>query len=141
MAAITSDNKPMIRNKSRAKAACPAAAQICKTLKIPKKAQFNKAPDKSAETGDGASMCASGSQVCMGASPILVPYPTKRKITLNFNQGMASEEALFKSTSKKTVSPLLAATARNNVPRRARAIPAEQINRYFQVASTLWGVR
>ena len=32
-----------------------------------------------AESGAGASEWASGSQVCMGASPALVPYPTSRK--------------------------------------------------------------
>ena len=33
----------------------------------PKNAQFNTAPESSAETADGASLCASGSQVCRGA--------------------------------------------------------------------------
>ena len=39
----------------------------------PRNAQFNTAPESSAETTDGASLCASGSQVCSGARPIFVP--------------------------------------------------------------------
>jgi hypothetical protein len=33
-------------------------------------------PDISADTCDGAAGCASGSQMCMGISPALVPKPT-----------------------------------------------------------------
>ena len=40
---------------------------------MPRNAQFNSAPESSAETTDGDSLWASGSQVCIGASPILVP--------------------------------------------------------------------
>ena len=37
---------------------------------------FQRAPESIADTGAGPSLCASGSQVCIGARPTLVPYPT-----------------------------------------------------------------
>ena len=40
---------------------------------MPRKAQLSSAPESSAETTDGASLWASGSQVWSGASPIFVP--------------------------------------------------------------------
>ena len=40
---------------------------------MPSIAVFSSAPDSMAETGAGPSLCASGSQVCIGASPTLVP--------------------------------------------------------------------
>ena len=40
---------------------------------MPSIAVFRSAPDSIAETGAGLSLCASGSQVCIGASPTLVP--------------------------------------------------------------------
>ena len=36
-------------------------------------AVLSSAPDSMAETGAGLSLCASGSQVCIGARPTLVP--------------------------------------------------------------------
>ena len=51
----------------------PAAIIILLVLKIPRYAQLRRTPDKSADAGLGASLCASGSHVCMGARPILVP--------------------------------------------------------------------
>ena len=38
-------------------------------------AHFNSTPDSRADTGLGASEWASGSQVCMGNRPALVPKP------------------------------------------------------------------
>ena len=40
---------------------------------MPGKAPFSTTPERSAETGEGAWLCASGSQVWSGASPIFVP--------------------------------------------------------------------
>lgn len=40
---------------------------------IPRKEQFSREPERSAETVPGASLCASGSYVWNGASPIFVP--------------------------------------------------------------------
>ena len=42
-------------------------------MTIPTIAVFSSAPDSMAETGAGLSLCASGSQVCIGAKPTLVP--------------------------------------------------------------------
>ena len=55
------------------KDAIPAAAQTCWMRRMPRKAQLSKAPESRAETGEEASLWASGSQLCRGASPILVP--------------------------------------------------------------------
>ncbi len=41
--------------------------------RMPYMAQFNNTPDRRADTGVGAWEWASGSQVCMGARPTLVP--------------------------------------------------------------------
>ena len=48
---------------------------------MPPMAVLSSAPESIAETGAGPSLCASGSQVCIGASPTLVPKPisTRRK--------------------------------------------------------------
>ena len=40
---------------------------------MPSIAVLSSAPDSMAETGAGPSLCASGSQVCIGARPTLVP--------------------------------------------------------------------
>ena len=44
-------------------------------------AHLSSTPESSAETGLGAWECASGSQVCMGNRPALVPKP----MTMNAN--------------------------------------------------------
>ena len=41
--------------------------------RMARKAQLSSAPESKAEMTEGASLWASGSQVCRGASPILVP--------------------------------------------------------------------
>ena len=40
---------------------------------MPSIAALSSAPDSIAETGAGLSLCASGSQLCIGASPTFVP--------------------------------------------------------------------
>ena len=57
----------------RLKAPSPAADQQRVRAEDGRNAQFNSAPESSAETTDGASLWASGSQVCSGARPIFVP--------------------------------------------------------------------
>ena len=49
-------------------------------------AEFKRVADNKAETGDGDSECASGSQKCTGASPILVPNPNNINIKESFSQ-------------------------------------------------------
>ena len=48
-------------------------------------AQFRRTADKRALMGDGASAWASGSQLCMGTKPTLVPYPTATKTNASFS--------------------------------------------------------
>src|SRR6266853_1383618 len=43
-------------------------------------ATLSRSPESTAEIGVGPSACASGSQACSGASPTLVPYPSRRKM-------------------------------------------------------------
>ena len=57
----------------RLKSPRPAAARSACTRRMARNAQFSSAPDSRAETTEGASLWASGSQVCSGARPILVP--------------------------------------------------------------------
>ena len=51
----------------------PAAAHTCCARRMARKAQLSSAPESKAEITEGDSLWASGSQVCRGASPILVP--------------------------------------------------------------------
>src|SRR5262249_29555083 len=96
--------------------------------------------ESNAETTDGDSLCASGSHVCKGASPILVPYPTRKKRNAASTQGTWSRAAdRTRSATVKAVGalpPWEAATASRKLPSKAKAIPTEQISRYFQVASS-----
>ena len=68
-------------------------------FKIIRKAQFNNVADNKALIGDGASACASGSQKCTGASPILVPIPNNIKTNHNLSQNGVNWDAfLYKSS-------------------------------------------
>ncbi|EKD69484.1 MAG: hypothetical protein ACD_47C00103G0001 [uncultured bacterium] len=50
---------------------------ICSNLMSAYVEQASSTPESIAETGAGDCEWASGSQVCMGARPALVPYPIK----------------------------------------------------------------
>src|SRR6266849_2972221 len=98
-------------------------------------------PDIMAERGDGASECASGSHVCIGARPALVPYPTTRNANARCNSSGCSDGAAFRSTvqlSDPGTSPAVDTKSKyaNTVPVNAKAMPTEQIRMYFQDAST-----
>jgi hypothetical protein len=67
------ENNPKITSNSPLNAPSPAASSSPWMRRIASSAQFNSAPESKAEITDGASLCASGSQVCSGARPILVP--------------------------------------------------------------------
>ena len=55
---------------------------------------MSSTPDMSAETGAGAWLWASGSQLCIGASPAFVPYPrTIRPIASRTTPGFRCREA------------------------------------------------
>ena len=51
----------------------PAALHTARMRRMARNAQFRRAPESRADTTEGASLCASGSHVCMGARPIFVP--------------------------------------------------------------------
>ena len=55
-------------------------------------------PESSALMGLGAWLCASGSQLCTGARPALVPYPTSTKMKASFMVSGFSRGATFLST-------------------------------------------
>src|SRR5438874_2570885 len=60
-------------------------------------AQLSRAAESIALMGEGASACASGSQLCMGMNPTLVPYPTatKTKPSLTRLETLASSGPAF----------------------------------------------
>jgi len=96
---------------------------------------FSKVPESKAETGDGASECASGNHAWNGAMPTFVPNPTKINANDNFSQkGFISDACLYRSLKNKESIDLLP-IERSIIPTKARAIPIEQINTYFQAAS------
>lgn len=58
-----------------------------------------------AEIGEGASLWASGSQECRGASPALVPYPTMIKIKASLITEGSSLEPISIRTVQLMASP------------------------------------
>ena len=60
-------------------------------------ATANRTPDIIAEIGDGASAWASGSHVCMGASPAFVPYPTTMNPNARCKSSGCSDGAALRS--------------------------------------------
>ena len=99
---------------------------------------MSNTPDKSADAGLGASLWASGSQVCMGARPIFVPYPTIIKTKPPFShvgsRRVATAVSAEKETGASTLPTSIEIVIRTD-PKSAMAIPTEQISTYFQVAS------
>src|SRR5712692_2704048 len=57
-------------------------------------ATASSAPDIKAEMGDGASEWASGSHVCIGASPAFVPYPTRMNANASCSSWGCSDGAV-----------------------------------------------
>ena len=72
-AATAREVRPRITSNWLLNAPSPAATSTECTRRIASRAQFNSAPDSSAETTEGASLWASGSHVCIGARHIFVP--------------------------------------------------------------------
>src|SRR5216684_6599471 len=104
-------------------------------------ATASSAPDIKAEIGEGASEWASGSQVCIGASPAFVPYPMRRNANASCSSCGCSDGAVARRTvqfSDPGTSPAVATKSKyaSTVPANAKAMPTEQIKRYFQDAST-----
>ena len=82
----------------------------------------------------------------MGARPILVPYPTRRNAKPPLSHRSWSSGAWaarpWKVRGRSRVrGSKAAATAKAVLPIRARAMPTEQMRRYFQAASTERGER
>ena len=104
-------------------------------------AVLSRNPENIADTGAGAWLCASGSQEWIGASPALVPYPTSTKTKANFisvGSRCASLDArcVQNSASASVAPPDWIDAAASNVPMNAKAIPIEQMIRYFHIASS-----
>ena len=139
-AATAIEIRPKNTSRSELKTASLAADSNACVRRIAKKAQFNSAPESNADTTDGASLWASGSHVCSGARPILAPYPTRNKRNAALSQsGFRSAACAIRlSMVKWVVGPPAdrAATATKKLPKSARAMPTEQIKRYFHVASS-----
>ena len=103
-------------------------------------AQFSRTADSSAETGLGASLCASGSQACIGNRPVLVPKPistnTKaRCIRVGSSSAVCFSTSVQKIASSESGITLAAFAYTRMVPNRPNATPTLQIMMYFHAAS------
>ena len=134
-AVTKSEIKPVIRSIILAQESHWAISRTLNTLTITRKAEFNKVADKSAEMGEGASECASGSQKCTGARPIFVPKPKSINTKDNLSQKGSKSAAFLYSCAKSRVFISPCAMFKNIIPTKASAIPIEQINTYFHAAS------
>ena len=104
-------------------------------------ATASSTPDIIAEIAGGASECASGSQVCIGASPAFVPYPIRMNAKASCSSSGCSDGAASRSTSQFNdpgTSPAVETKSKyaSTVPVNASAMPTEQIRMYFHDAST-----
>ena len=72
---MASDSAPITTTTVRGSMPRRTASVTWMKRTIPIIAVLSRAPDSIADTGAGPSLCASGSQVCIGASPTLVPKP------------------------------------------------------------------
>src|SRR3984893_334267 len=71
-----SNPKPINMRPGRVECSEPSTSTLQRTTAY--MATLTSSPDKPAEIGVGPSACASGNQLCSGARPTLVPYPTSR---------------------------------------------------------------
>ena len=92
-----------------------------------KKAEFKSAAESRAETGEGDSECASGSQKCTGASPIFVPIPNKTNTKDNLSQKGLKVVAFANKSWYASEFIFPVAIVRRIIPTNASAIPIEQI--------------
>jgi len=98
------------------------------TRSRPRKAEFNSAPESSAETGEGASEWASGSHAWIGAMPIFCPQADKDKCKRDLEPkwiyfGMRVHIKSLKNKEWMCRLPI----ERTIMPTNASAIPIEQI--------------
>ena len=120
--APTATEKSPSASMERSQNGAAASGIISRKRTIAKKEQLRSAPERSAETGAGASECASGSHVWNGASPVFVPYPAR----------MNAKPAVYQRTL-----PMDWACSTSIVPKSAKLMPMEQMRRYFHMASRL----
>ena len=108
-------------------------------------ATASRTPLISADTGAGAWLWASASQVWNGTRPALAPYPISSSPAAIRVTAGSRPPALASSTSKSSADapPPACREAKysNTVPRNASEIPVEQMMTYFQVASRAARVR
>ena len=135
-AATTSERIPSAVSSSLQNGRTPSGAIWQKRITA-RNEQFSSEPESRAETVAGASLCASGSQVWNGASPVLVPYPARisTNAALNQSSGKAAEQAARSDMLRPAAPAARAETAVSMVPSSANPIPTEQISRYFHMAS------
>ncbi len=100
---------------------------------------MSRTADSSPLTGLGAWLCASGSHVCIGTNPTLVPNPTMIMtmaifIIVGSNCEAASMSAGQSSEASESILPTVDAYTRVN-PARAMVMPTEHRMMYFQAAS------
>jgi hypothetical protein len=103
-------------------------------------------PERIADIGVGPSEWASGSQLCSGTSPTLVPYPTSRNTndsvsTVGSNCPADAYSTFHSSASSRLGITRSAAKNSSTVPNKACAMPTPQRMKYFHAASTASGVR
>ncbi|MNE63590.1 hypothetical protein D3C80_1589470 [compost metagenome] len=91
--------------------------------------------------GLGASLWASGSQACIGNSPVLVPKPIRmntnaRCISIGSNCVACLSTSVQKMASLGSGIKLAALAYTRMVPNSPKATPTVQIMMYFQAASS-----
>src|SRR3990167_9215519 len=100
------------------------------------KATFRRMPESMAEMAEGVLLWASGSQVCMGTKPTLVPTPTNRKTNAQRSVSGESRPAFSRSEEKVNApAPRSAPPAEwisISTPKRPSVMPVEQMMMYFQ---------
>jgi hypothetical protein len=97
----------------------------------------------SPETGAGAWLCASGSQLCIGASPALVAKPRIARATATLtSEGSSAGGLWWRVFQDRVASPAARVAAYSStMPRNAIATPTEPRTTYFQAASSERRVR
>ena len=71
---------------------------------MPTIAVLSSAPDNMAETGAGPSLWASGSQVCIGARPTLVPKPIRTRRNDKGHKGGVQMRRRFALSASQVIS-------------------------------------
>src|SRR5260370_18141314 len=138
---ISTDNTPNPMSRLFVNEGCTDASITAFHRAMAYIATARSTPDIRAEIGEGASEWASGSHVCIGASPAFVPYPMRRNANASCSSCGCSDGAVARRTvqfSDPGTSPAVAAKSKyaKTVPVNAKAMPTEQINSDCQDAPT-----